>query len=52
MICNYCGLDAIEDTGMFNSEENSPEIHFWHCQDCGHTWMSEDQEEELRANLK
>jgi hypothetical protein len=51
VICNYCGQDAIE-AGIYNPAEDSPVIYFWHCQDCQHSWMSEDQEQSLKADYK
>jgi DNA-directed RNA polymerase subunit M/transcription elongation factor TFIIS len=36
---------------MPNSSEDSPEIEFWHCKNCEHTWMSEEQQKALAEKL-
>lgn len=50
--CQYCDHELREESGLFNSEANSPEVDFYYCPDCQHTFMDKNQEEELKQNLE
>ena len=52
MICNYCSHALTIHIGTYDSAENSPDVSFWLCENCGHTHMDENQEKELKDNLE
>lgn len=48
MRCNYCNHDLVLESGLLNSSEDSPMVTFWHCENCKHDFMDEEQEKELK----
>jgi len=52
MKCEYCKGEKHVESGMFNSDEDSPEVEFWYCPTCQHTYMDDDQEKALEEKLK
>jgi Zn-finger nucleic acid-binding protein len=50
--CNYCNSEAVYDSGLLDSREDSPEVEFWRCPDCSHAWMDNEQEERLKRAEK